>query len=324
MSKPKIVFLDEQTIGRNVSLQSIKILGEYTSYPNTPKDMTIERIKGADIVITNKVYIGKAEIDAAPNLKLICIAATGTNGVNLEYAAQKGIPVKNAVNYSTESVAQTTFMQVLQIVGRSREYDEFVKNGDYSKSGCFTNVTLPWFELKGKTYGIIGLGNIGNRVAQIAEAFAMKIIYYPTSGKAHNDRYAAETDLNKFLPLCDVVSIHCPLNERTDNLLRLEQLKMMKPSAILVNMGRGGIVNESDLAQALDEGIIAAAASDVYTKEPLPANHPYLKMAHRERLFLTPHTAWASIEAQNTLVEKIAENIRQTKIPTSDRHKDGI
>jgi len=310
MLKPTIVFLDEQTIGKDVSLEPIKKLGNYISYDNTYPEQTIERMQGADIVIINKVKIGRAEMDACPGLKLICVAATGTNSIDMEYAASKGIPVKNAVNYSTESVAQTTFMQVLQMAGRSREFDEYVKSGAYSSSGCFTDVTKPWFELRGKTYGVIGLGNIGSRVAQLASAFGMNVIYYPTSSKAHSETYKAETDLDKFLSLCDIVSIHCPLNAVTNNLLTFERLKKMKSSALLINMGRGDIVNETDLAVALDQGIIACAATDVYTKEPLPADHPYMKMVHKERLLMSPHIAWASLEAQRALVEKVAENIR--------------
>ena len=306
----KIVFLDAQTLGSDISLAPVSDLGDYVSYPFTKPEDVLSRIAGFDVVITNKVWMGKEQIDASPALKLICVAATGTNNVDTAYAASKGIPVRNAVDYSTESVTQVTWMHILNLVGKARYFDDYVKDGSYSTSGCFTNATVPFFELRGKTYGTVGLGNIGSRVAGVAEAFDMKVLYYPTSGKPHSDRYEADTDLDSFLSRCDVVSVHCPLNERTNGLIGYEQLARMKRSAVIVNMGRGGIVVEADLARALDEGLIAGAATDVFTKEPLPSGHPYLKMQHPERLLLTPHIGWASREARICLVDKIAANIK--------------
>ena len=308
----KIVFLDAQTLGSDISLAPVSDLGDYVSYPFTKPEDVLSRIAGFDVVITNKVWMGKEQIDASPALKLICVAATGTNNVDTAYAASKGIPVRNAVDYSTESVTQVTWMHILNLVGKARYFDDYVKDGSYSASGCFTNATVPFFELRGKTYGTVGLGNIGSRVSAVAEAFGMKVLYYPTSGKPHSDRYEADTDLDSFLSRCDVVSVHCPLNERTNGLIGYAQLKRMKASAFIVNMGRGGIVVEADLARALDEGLIAGGATDVFTKEPLPADHPYLKMQHPERLLLTPHIGWASREARICLVEKIAANIQNT------------
>ena len=306
----KIVFLDAQTLGSDISLAPVSDLGDYVSYPFTKPEDVLSRIAGFDVVITNKVWMGKEQIDASPALKLICVAATGTNNVDTAYAASKGIPVRNAVDYSTESVTQVTWMHILNLVGKARYFDDYVKDGSYSASGCFTNATVPFFELRGKTYGTVGLGNIGSRVSAVAEAFGMKVLYYPTSGKPHSDRYEADTDLDSFLSRCDVVSVHCPLNERTNGLIGYEQLARMKRSAVIVNMGRGGIVVEADLARALDESLIAGAATDVFTKEPLPSGHPYLKMQHRERLLLTPHIGWASREARICLVDKIAANIK--------------
>ena len=306
----KIVFLDAQTLGSDISLAPVSDLGDYVSYPFTKPEDVFERIAGFDVVITNKVWMGKEQIDASPALKLICVAATGTNNVDTAYAASKGIPVRNAVDYSTESVTQVTWMHILNLVGKARYFDDYVKDGSYSTSGCFTNATVPFFELRGKTYGTVGLGNIGSRVSAVAEAFGMKVLYYPTSGKPHSDRYEADTDLDSFLSRCDVVSVHCPLNERTNGLIGYGQLARMKRSAVIVNMGRGGIVVEADLARALDEGLIAGAATYVFTKEPLPSGHPYLKMQHPERLLLTPHIGWASREARICLVDKIAANIK--------------
>ena len=308
----KIVFLDAQTLGSDISLAPVASLGEYVSYPATRPEEVFERMAGFDVVITNKVWMGKEQIDSSPALKLICVAATGTNNVDTTYAAAKGIPVRNAVDYSTESVTQVTWMHILNLVGKARYFDTYVKDGSYSASGCFTNAAVPFSELRGKTFGTVGLGNIGSRVAGVAEAFGMRVLYYPTSGKPHSDRYEADTDLGSFLSRCDVVSVHCPLNERTNGLIGFDALARMKRSAVIVNMGRGGIVVEADLARALDEGLIAGAATDVFTKEPLPSDHPYLQMQHPERLLLTPHIGWASREARICLVGKIAENIRQT------------
>jgi glycerate dehydrogenase len=308
----KIVFLDAQTLGNDISLAPVASLGEYVSYPSTRPEEVFDRIAGFDVVITNKVWMGKEQIDSSSALKLICVAATGTNNVDTAYAASKGIPVRNAVDYSTESVTQVTWMHILSLVGKARYFDDYVKGGAYSASGCFTNAVEPFFELKGKTFGTVGLGNIGSRVAGIAEAFGMKVLYYPTSGKPHSDRYEADTDLFRFLSRCDVVSVHCPLNERTNGLIGYEALTRMKPGSFIVNMGRGGIIVEADLARALDEGEIAGAAVDVFTREPLPADHPYLHLLHPERLLLTPHIGWASREARICLVGKIAENIKNT------------
>ena len=308
----KIVFLDAQTLGSDISLAPVASLGEYVSYPSTKPEEVFDRIAGFDVVITNKVWMGKEQMDSSPALKLICVAATGTNNVDTAYAASKGIPVRNAVDYSTESVTQVTWMHILGLVGKARFFDGYVKDGTYSGSGCFTNAAEPFFELRGKTFGTVGLGHIGSRVAAVAEAFGMKVLYYPTSGKPHSDRYEADTDLYRFLSRCDVVSVHCPLNDRTSGLIGYDALKQMKPSAVIVNMGRGGIIVESDLARALDEGLLAGAAADVFTKEPMPADHPFLTLRHPERLLLTPHIGWASREARICLVEKIAENIKNT------------
>ena len=308
----KIVFLDAQTLGSDISLAPVASLGDFVSYPSTKPEEVFDRIAGFDVVITNKVWMGKEQIDASPALKLICVAATGTNNVDTAYAASKGIPVRNAVDYSTESVTQVTWMHILGLVGKARRFDDYVKDGSYGASACFTNASLPFFELRGRTLGIVGLGNIGTRVAAVAEAFGMQVLYYPTSGKPHSDRYEAETDLDRFMSRCDIVSVHCPLNERTDGLIGYGHLKRMNPASFIVNMGRGGIIVEADLARALDEGLIAGAAADVFTKEPLPSDHPYLRMQHPERLLLTPHIGWASREARICLVEKIAANIQNT------------
>ena len=303
----KIVFLDAATMG-DVSFEPFERLGDFTSYEMSTPQEARERVKDVNVLLINKVLVDKELIDSAPELKLICVAATGVNNIDVEYAASKGIPVRNAVGYSTDSVVQNTFMHILSLVGGSPYFDDSVKSGSYSRSGMFTDPNWNWWELSGKTIGIIGMGNIGMKVAGIAEAFGMKVCYYSTSGTGHCTEYPC-LSLEELLKTSDIVSIHAPLNERTLNLIGKEQLSLMKPEAYLVNAGRGAIIVEEDLAEAVDNGVIAGAGIDVFVKEPLPEDHPYLRMRHPERMRFSPHIAWASMEARNRLVEIMAENI---------------
>jgi glycerate dehydrogenase len=303
----KIVFLDAATMG-DVSFEPISRLGELVCYDSSTPDEALERVKDCDVLIINKVLVTPSLIDAAENLKLICESATGVNNIDLDYAAEKGIPVKNAVGYSTDSVVQATFMHILSLVGKAPYYDNCVKSGKYSHLGMFTDVSVNWWELRGKKMGIVGLGNIGKRVAKIADAFGMQVSYYSTSGTSHSQDYPS-VPLEQLLRESDVVSVHAPLNEKTVGLIGKDQLQMMKPSAYLINMGRGGIVVEQDLADAVDAGVISGAGLDVFAKEPLPSDSCFLTMSHLERMSLAPHVAWASNEARERLVGMIAENI---------------
>jgi glycerate dehydrogenase len=305
----KIVFLDAATMG-NVSFEPFEILGEFVSYQTSTPQEARERVKDADVVMINKVLVNKELIDSAPSLKLICVAATGVNNIDVDYAASKGIPVRNVAGYSTDSVAQATFMHILSLAGGAPYFDSSVKSGSYSRSGMFTDPNWNWMELAGKTIGIIGMGNIGKKVAKIAEAFGMNVCYYSTSGTAHCKEYPC-LPLEDLLRSSDVVSVHAPLNDRTLNLLGAEQFAMMKPTAYIVNAGRGAIIVEADLAAAVDSGIIAGAGIDVFVQEPIPEDHPYLKMKHPERMRLTPHIAWASVEARTRLVSMMADNVRK-------------
>lgn len=303
----KIVFLDAATMG-DVSFEPFERLGDFVRYENSTPEEALERVKDVDVLLINKVLVDRNLMDAAPNLKLICIAATGVNNIDVEYAASKGIPVRNAVGYSTDSVVQSTFMHILSLAGGAPYFDESVKSGSYSRSGMFTDPNWNWWELAGKTIGIIGMGNIGSKVAKIAEAFGMNVCYFSTSGTGHCKDYPC-LSLEDLLKVSDIVSVHAPLNERTLNLIGKEQLAMMKPSAYLVNVGRGAIIVEEDLAEAVDAGVIAGAGIDVFVQEPIPEDHPYLRMRHPERMRLTPHIAWASTEARRRLIDIMAENI---------------
>ena len=305
----KIAFLDAATMG-NVSFEPFERLGDFIRYDRSSPEEARERVRDIDVLLINKVCVDRELIDAAPSLKLICIAATGVNNIDVDYAASKGIPVRNAVGYSTDSVVQSTFMHILSLVGGAPYFDRSVKSGDYSRSGMFTDPNWNWWELAGKTIGIIGLGNIGAKVAKIAEAFGMKVCYFSTSGTGHCKDYPCLA-LEELLKISDIVSIHAPLNARTKNLIGRDQLALMKPTAYLVNAGRGAIVVEEDLAEAVDAGVIAGAGIDVFVTEPIPEDHPYLKMKHPERMRLTPHVAWASIEARKRLIDIMADNIRK-------------
>ena len=306
----KIAFLDAATMG-DVSFEPFERLGEFTRYENSTPEEARERVKELYVLLINKVMVDKQLIDSAPNLKLICIAATGVNNIDVEYAVSKGIPVRNAVGYSTDSVVQATYMHILSLVGGAPYFDDSVKTGSYSRSGMFTDPNWNWWELAGKTIGIIGMGNIGSKVAKIAEAFGMNVCYFSTSGTGHCKDYPC-LSLEELLKVSDIVSIHAPLNERTNRLIGKEQLALMKPTAYLVNVGRGAIIVEEDLAEAVDNGIIAGAGIDVFVQEPIPEDHPYLKMQHPERMRLTPHIAWASIEARRRLIDIMADNIRKS------------
>lgn len=306
----KIVFLDAATVGKDISLDGLKEFGDTVFYDMTAPEDVVERLADCDIAITNKVRLFKEEIDAARHLKLICVAATGVNCVDVEYAASKGIPVKNIPAYSTESVAQVVFMHILNLVGHGMYFNQYVHSGAYSDSGMFTDLQRPFFELKGKKLGIIGMGNIGSRIAALATAFGMKVSYYSTSGTSHCKEYPC-IGLEELLCESDVISVNCPLNKVTAGLIDYGKLSMMKPSAYIVNAARGGIVVEKDLVRALNNGLVAGAAVDTFEQEPLPASHPYIaELKDPSTLILSPHIGWTSVEARLKLVGILEDNIR--------------
>ena len=306
----KIVFLDEYSIaGRDLS--SITSQGEYVAYENTRKEEVVERLKGADVAITNKVLIDGEAMRQLPDLKLICVAATGMNNVDLEAAKELGIVVKNAVGYSTTSVAETTLASALALARNIVYFDEYFHDGRYSKADrafCYDRFT---FELRGKKWGIIGLGNIGREVARLATAFGCEVRYFSTSGTKREEAYPS-MELKEMLEWCDILSVHSPLNERTRGLVGREELKVMKPTSLVINVARGGIIDEAALAEALDNGWVAAAALDVFSVEPLRES-PLYNIKDRYRLLASPHNAWSAAEAIDRLIECVANNIRTWK-----------
>ncbi len=303
----KIVILDGKTLG-NVDYIKLNEFGQVIYYDLTLKEEVAERIKDANIVLTNKVVLNKENLEEANNLELICEMATGYNNIDIEYAITKNIAVTNVTGYSTTTVAQHTFAMLLHLYDNISYFDNFIKSGEYSKSGMFTNLQVTYKDLCGKVWGIIGLGNIGKRVAKIAQAFGARVVYYSTSGKNADSDYA-RVEFDSLLKQCDIISIHAPLNERTEGLINYEAFTKMKKDAVLINVGRGPIVVDEDLARAIDEEIIGGAALDVFKIEPIPETNPLLEIRNKERLVLTPHIAWASEEARNRLFEDLLENI---------------
>ncbi len=302
-----IVFLDRYTVGGS-DLSPVRALGNYTEYDSTDEGQVLERCAEADVIIANKTPLRAATLGALPRLKLVCIAATGMNNIDLEAAAAAGIEVRNAVDYSTDSVAEATFCGVLALMKQSLYYDNYVKSGAYAASGRIFDFGRSIGELHSKRWGIIGLGNIGRRVAAIATAFGARVCYYSTSGANISADYP-RFGLEELLASSDVVSIHAPLNRNTYNLIDYSRLCMMKPTALLCNVARGNIVNEQALARALNEGRIAGAALDVFGKEPMLPDNPLLSIDDPYKLFLSPHTAWSSSESLQRLVGKVAGNI---------------
>ena len=287
----RLVILEAESLGKDMDLSGFSRFGEVTVYEKTTEEECPERVREADIVICNKVRMCSRTLSGAENLKLICVTATGINNIDLDYVKRHNIAVTNVAGYSTVSVAQHTFAMYFYLAEKLRYYDDYVKNGSYAASSLFTC-----------------LGAIGRKVASIAQAFGCRVIYYSTSG-AHDDPDYERVDLYRLLKDSDVVSIHAPLNEATENLMNIETFANMKRNAILINVGRGSIVNERDLCCALREGLIAGAALDVLSSEPIRSDSPLLKMADDDRLYITPHIAWASKEARTRLIGLVQKNI---------------
>ena len=305
MKKLKIVCLDGATLG-SADLSAFEDFGDFEKFELTPKEKVIDRLQGADVAMVNKVVLDENVLDNT-NLKLILETATGTNNIAVEYAKSKGIAVKNVAGYSTQSVTQHTFALLFAFLNQVIYYDEFTKSGKWCKSDIFTDFSRITTTLAGKNYGIIGLGAIGREVAKIASAFGATVFYYSTSGVNSNAEFT-RLELNELLSECDFISIHAPLNEKTKNLITQKELNLLKDRAILINVGRGGIVNEEDLALMLDKKDFRAAL-DVLESEPMRKNHPLLNVKNKQNLIITPHIAFASEESMARLIKMVFENL---------------
>lgn len=306
----KIVFLDAKTIGEDIDLSGFDELGEVVKYGFSTAEEARERSKDADVLVLNKVQVNEQTIGAAKHLKLVCVTATGTNNLDKEYLAKQGIEWRNVAGYSTESVAQHTFAMLFYLLEKLPYYDNYVKSEKYVNDVSFTHFAKVFHELSGKTYGIIGLGNIGRRVADIAKAFGCHVIYYSTSGRNSQPGYE-RVSFDELLERSDIVSIHAPLDENTLGLMNQKAFAKMKSSAILLNVGRGPIINEADLAEALNNRTIAAAGLDVLSVEPMQPENPLRGIKDSERLLITPHIAWAGVEARMRLMDIILNQIKE-------------
>ena len=306
----KLVFLDTKTIGEDIDLSAYDALGEVVKYGFSTLEEIPERVKDADVLIVNKIAINEQTIGTAKNLKLVCVTATGTNNLDKEYLKKRGIAWRNVAGYSTESVTQHTFALLFYLLEKIRYYDDYVKDEKYINDTVFTHFAEHFNEVNGKTWGIIGLGTIGRRVADIAKAFGARVIYYSASGSPAQEGYE-QVDFETLLTTSDIVSVHAPLNEYTKDLMDREAFAKMKKTAIFLNLGRGPIVVEQDLYEALETGEIAAAGLDVLCEEPMSETNPLAKIKDSKKLIITPHIAWASVEARNRLMQIIAGQIRE-------------
>lgn len=303
-------FLDAKSIGEDIDLSGYEALGEVVKYDFSTSVEAAERVKDADVLVINKVPINEQTIGKAERLKLVCVTATGTNNLDKEYLDKRGIAWRNVAGYSTESVAQHTFAMLFYLLEHLSYYDEYVKSEKYIEDRLFTHFDRKFSQLNKMTWGIIGLGAIGRRVADIAKFFGCRVIYYSTSGKNSQPDYE-RVDFDTLLAESDIVSVHAPLTPQTENLMDKEAFSKMKSSAIFLNVGRGPIVVEADLADALEQGEIAAAGLDVLCVEPMSRENPLKRIKDSDKLLITPHIAWASVEARTRLMEIILGQIKE-------------
>ena len=304
----KIVILEADSLGEDMVFTPFHKLGDVVIYPATLAEDMPERVADADVIIANKVPICEKTIGAAKNLKLVCVTATGINNLDLDYLKSRGIAAYNVAGYSTNAVAQHTFALLFYVMEKLNYYDQYVKSGEYARGSTFSHFGKSFYELDQKTWGIIGLGAIGRKVAEIATAFGCKVICYSASGSKYDSPYE-QVDFDELLSRSDILSVHAPLNAYTENLMTLDAFKKMKKSSIFINVARGAIVNEADLYTALSEDIIAGAALDVVCKEPMDPENPLLKIQDSNKLIITPHIAWAAKETRFRVVDEVAKNI---------------
>lgn len=304
----KIVFLDAKTIGDDLDLSGFDRFGEVVKYDySTPEEAAV-RSREADVLVVNKVQINEASTGDAEHLKLVCVTATGTNNLDKEYLERRNIAWRNVAGYSTETVAQHTFALLFYLMEKMNYYDQYVKSGKYMNDRLFTHFSNVFYELNGKTWGIIGMGNIGRRVAEIAKVFGCNVIYYSTTGKNQQQDFQ-RVEWEELLTQSDIISVHAPLTDATLNLMDAEAFAKMKPSAIFINVGRGPIVVEEDLCRALETGELAAAGLDVLREEPMSKDNPLQRIQDSSKLVITPHIAWASVEARKRLMKIVEKQI---------------
>ncbi len=304
----KLVILERNSVGTDVDVSCFEKFGEVTCYPNTVAANTSERVKDADIILANKAPLNESTLKDAPNVKLICLLATGFDNVDLAYCKSRGIKVTNVVNYCTSTVAQHTLLLALALSEKIAFYDDYVKSGAYSAQDRFSNFDRTFYDLEGKTWGIIGMGTIGRRVAGLAQAFGCRVIFYSASGKSTCTDYK-RVEFDTLLQESDILSLHCPLSDRTRGLINQDALSKMKKTAILVNVARGPVVDTRALCDALVTDRIAGAGLDVLEQEPMAKDNPLAQIKDSTKLIITPHMAWASLESRTRLVDEVVKNI---------------
>lgn len=304
----KLVILERNSAGTDVDVSCFEKFGEVTCYPNTVAANTSERVKDADIILANKAPLNESTLKDAPNVKLICLLATGFDNVDLAYCKSRSIKVTNVVNYCTSTVAQHTLLLALALSEKIAFYDDYVKSGAYSAQDRFSNFDRTFYDLEGKTWGIIGMGTIGRRVAGLAQAFGCRVIFYSASGKSTCTDYE-RVEFDTLLQESDILSLHCPLSDRTRGLINKDALSKMKETAILVNVARGPVVDTRALCDALVTDRIAGAGLDVLEQEPMAKDNPLARIKDSSKLIITPHMAWASLESRTRLVDEVVKNI---------------
>lgn len=304
----KIVVLQAATVGKDIDLSFYKALGNVVMYDQTSQEQVRERILDADIVVTNKNLMNQEVLEGLQRLELICLFATGTNNVDLTYCQEHGIKVANVKGYSTDTVAQHTIALLMHLVEKNAFYDQFVKSKGYTHSGSFTYFDQVFHDISSMTWGIVGLGQIGHKVALIAKAMGAKVIYYSTSGQNSTHEYQ-QVDFDTLLKSSDIISIHAPLNEKTHYLFDEKALRSMKPSSYLINVGRGGIIEEKALVKVLNEGHLAGVGLDVFEHEPLLEDDLLYTVQDQSKLIMTPHIGWGSLESRQRCVNEVYENI---------------
>lgn len=306
----KIVLLEADSLGEDMVFTPFHRLGEVVIYPSSTPEEVPERVEDADVIVANKVPICEKTIGQAKNLKLVCLTATGFNNLDGDYLKSRNIAAYNVAGYSTNGVAQHTFALLFYVLEKLSYYDEYVKSGDYARGECFSHFSQSFCELDGKTWGIVGLGAIGRRVAEIAAVFGCHVICYSASGHRYESPYE-QVEFEELLSRSDFLSVHAPLNSYTENLMTLDAFRKMKKSAVFINVARGPIVNEGDLYTALMEDEIAGAALDVLSKEPMDPANPLLKIKDSKKLLITPHIAWAAKETRFRVVDEVVKNIER-------------
>lgn len=302
----RISVLDRASLGMDTPLEALSRFGEVEIFDSTLPELVADRAAASDVIIINKVKITREVLVAAPRLRLVCVFATGYDNVDVEAARELGVAVCNVPGYSTDSVALFTVVTALTLYSHLGEYNDYVKSGEYTESGVPNRLVPVYHDLAGKTWGIIGYGNIGRAVGRVAEAFGARVI---ACKRTPTDEVKC-IDINTLCRESDIITIHCPLNDRTRGIINKERIALMKPSVVIVNEARGAVVCEADIAEAIETGRVAAFGCDVYSTEPFGKDHPYARIMNRKNVLLTPHAAWGAYEARARCISIIADNIQ--------------